>query len=107
VAQDCGVNDRGWPSRLTPCATGEGIRMSAAQTERLPILMYHQISAEIDRRFRKYTVSPRMFAAQMAWLALARYQPVTIDALLDARSGRRLARRAGDITVCDGVRGCG
>ena len=80
--------------------------MTAAQTERVPILMYHQVSPEIDRRFGKYTVSPRMFAAQMAWLALARYQPVTLDALLDARSGQRLPHRPVVITFDDGFRDC-
>lgn len=73
----------------------------------VPILMYHQVAPRPAETFRKYTVTPRAFAAQMAWLALAGYAPVTLDRLVEARGGgRALPPRAVVITFDDGFQGC-
>ena len=53
----------------------------------VPILMYHQVTPRPLPTFRKYAVSVAAFAAQMGWLALAGYQPLTLDELVAARAG--------------------
>lgn len=74
----------------------------------IPILMYHQVSLDPIPAFRKYTVTPQAFAAQMRWLALAGYVPITMDALLENRAGRssRLPDRPIVITFDDGFQDC-
>ncbi|HEU5102194.1 MAG TPA: polysaccharide deacetylase family protein [Roseiflexaceae bacterium] len=73
----------------------------------IPILMYHQIGPQTHPSFTKYTVTPRAFALQMAWLMLARYVPITFDRLLAWRAGQgRLPERAVIITFDDGFQGC-
>ena len=73
----------------------------------IPILMYHQVSPRPLPTFRKYTVTPRAFAAQMRWLALAGYTPITLDALLEHRQERgELPRRSVIITFDDGFQDC-
>jgi peptidoglycan/xylan/chitin deacetylase (PgdA/CDA1 family) len=70
---------------------------------RLPILMYHEIAPRPADGFAKYTVSPRAFAAQMAYLAAAGYTTVSLDEVLDHRLGiRSLPKRAVAITFDDG-----
>jgi peptidoglycan/xylan/chitin deacetylase (PgdA/CDA1 family) len=65
--------------------------------------MYHQVTPQPLERFRKYSVAVRSFAAQMAWLALARYTPITLEQLLDQRAGRgALPARPVLITFDDG-----
>lgn len=74
---------------------------------RIPILMYHSVTSQPAPVFRKYSLSPAAFAAQMRWLALADYVPITLDALLLARRGQlRLPRRAVVITFDDGFQDC-
>jgi peptidoglycan/xylan/chitin deacetylase (PgdA/CDA1 family) len=73
----------------------------------VPILMYHQVSRRPHPAFRKYTVTARAFAAQMAWLAWAGYRAITLDAVLAARTGRdSLPRRPVVITFDDGFQDC-
>ena len=73
----------------------------------IPILMYHQVTPQPHAAFRKYALTPRMFAAQMRWLRLARYVPITFEGLLDGRAGRtRLPARAVIITFDDGFQDC-
>lgn len=73
----------------------------------VPILMYHQVSPWPAKGFEKYTVTPRAFAAQMRWLALAGYTPVGLDALLAHRAtGAPLPRRPVVITFDDGFASC-
>ena len=72
---------------------------------RVPILMYHQIMPRPDAAFAKYTVTPRAFAAQMRWLALAGYVPVSMTTLVaHRRRGEPWPRRAVVITFDDGFR---
>lgn len=69
--------------------------------------MYHQVTPRPLASYRKYTVTPRAFAAQMRWLALAGYVPINLDALLDYRRGRgRLPSRPVVITFDDGYQDC-
>jgi peptidoglycan/xylan/chitin deacetylase (PgdA/CDA1 family) len=69
----------------------------------IPILMYHQVSPQPLVAFRTYTVTPKAFAAQMAWLALTGYVPINMDKLLEYRSRRApLPSRPVIITFDDG-----
>jgi peptidoglycan/xylan/chitin deacetylase (PgdA/CDA1 family) len=73
----------------------------------VPILMYHQVAPQPHPAYRKYTVTPRAFAAQMNWLALARYTPITLDRLVAGREGGAvLPRRPVVITFDDGYQDC-
>ncbi len=72
----------------------------------VPILMYHQVAPEFPASFSKYTVTPQAFEAQMKWLSLARYTPVTLDVLLDGRNSSSLPARPVVITFDDGYQGC-
>ena len=73
----------------------------------VPILMYHQVSPKPVAAFAKYTVTVKSFAAQMRWLAIARYAPLTLDALLGAWQDQRpLPRRPVVITFDDGFSDC-
>src|SRR4051794_39451160 len=54
----------------------------------IPILMYHQVTPQPLDCLRKYAVTVGSFAAQMAWLTLAKYTSITLDQLLDHRAGR-------------------
>lgn len=69
----------------------------------IPILTYHEVAPYRHARFRKYTVTPRAFAAQMRWLALTGYSPIDLDQLVDARRGQAtLPPRPVVITFDDG-----
>src|SRR5262245_1284756 len=69
----------------------------------IPILMYHQVSPKPLPALQTYTVTPKAFAAQMAWLALSGYVPITLDNLLEYRNGRAaLPSRPIIITFDDG-----
>lgn len=73
----------------------------------IPILMYHQVTRRPIPAFRKYSVTATAFTAHMAWLALAGYTPLTLDAVLDCRRGRRsLPVRPVVITFDDGFQEC-
>lgn len=79
----------------------------AAMKTCIPILMYHQVSPRVLPAFGKYTVTPRAFAAQMSWLELSGYVPITLDALLAHRSDQcPLPRRPIIITFDDGFKDC-
>ena len=67
------------------------------------ILMYHHVAHEAPAEFRKYSVSPAAFAAQMRLLRLLRYRVVGLDTCINARkAGTRLPRRTAVITFDDG-----
>lgn len=69
----------------------------------IPILMYHQVSPQPSPKFRRYTVTPRAFDAQMKWLARAGYRTITLDDLCTARAKQvSLPERAAIITFDDG-----
>ncbi len=69
----------------------------------VPILMYHLVAPTSPRRFEKYTILPREFEWQMAWLSRRGYSAVTMDTLLAMRqSSSGPPRRTVAITFDDG-----
>ena len=73
----------------------------------IPILVYHEVSPAPLAAFRRYAVTVREFARQLAWLAARGYQSIDMEALVGARTGgATLPRRPVLITFDDGFRGC-
>jgi peptidoglycan/xylan/chitin deacetylase (PgdA/CDA1 family) len=70
----------------------------------IPILTYHHVTPEDLPSFTKYVVPPRLFAAQMRWLARHGYTPVDLEAVIGPRTA--LPRRPVVITFDDGYREC-
>ena len=56
------------------------------QKKKVPILMYHSISQTATPQFRPFTVSPRLFANQMAYLYQQGYKPITVTQFVTMRS---------------------
>jgi len=76
-------------------------------TASVPILMYHEISARPDPRYRKYTLTPQELDRQLDWLRAHEYHTVTMDDVLAAWRGvRALPRQPVAITFDDGGRDC-
>lgn len=76
-------------------------------TQSIPILMYHQVSPQPARSFRKYTITPAVFGLQMQWLRMCGYHAITLDALVAHRTrGAGLPARPVVITFDDGFRDC-
>lgn len=73
----------------------------------LPILVYHEVSPAPPAAFRRYAVTVREFARQLAWLGARGFQSIDMEALVRARTGRAtLPRRPVLITFDDGFRDC-
>lgn len=70
----------------------------------IPILTYHHVTPEDLPSFSKYVVSPRMFAAQMGWLARHGFTSVDLASVVGERAN--LPRRPVVITFDDGYRAC-
>ncbi len=71
----------------------------------VPILMYHRVAPGTSPYYKRYTVSDKAFAAQMAYLARRGYRAVDLDDLIEHRLGRRhLPRKPVIITFDDGFR---
>lgn len=70
----------------------------------IPILMYHSISDHASRKFKQFTVSPKVFADHMAYLHQHRYTPMTVTQFVAARSqnGAKLPERPVVLTFDDG-----
>lgn len=51
----------------------------------VPILMYHSITAGSTPRFRRWTVTPAQFAAQMDYLHVYGFTPLTVSQFVAAR----------------------
>ena len=76
-------------------------------TSSVPILMYHEISARPDQRYRKYTLTPQELERQLDWLRAHEYTTVTMDDVLAAWRGERpLPTNPVAITFDDGGRDC-
>ena len=74
-------------------------------TQPVPILMYHSIDSESAPGFRRWTLSPELFAQHMDWLAEADYHPITVSALASTLAADRpLPPRCIVITFDDGFR---
>lgn len=54
---------------------------------KVPILMYHQITARPLPGYTRYAVTPSQFARQMRWLSLRGCTTVSLDTLLRCRAG--------------------
>jgi peptidoglycan/xylan/chitin deacetylase (PgdA/CDA1 family) len=69
----------------------------------VPILTYHQVTAAPHPAFRKYSVTPRQFGAQMRWLRACRYETVDLARLARWLEGTaELPPRAVVVTFDDG-----
>ena len=70
----------------------------------IPILMYHSISHDATARFRQFTVSPQLFANQMAYLYRQGYTPITVTQFVTMRSqgGAALPEKPIVLTFDDG-----
>ncbi len=92
----------GW--RVLKMIVKEYLRLQQAQSRRVPILMYHSIAEHVSPRFKPFTVSPQVFAEQMAYLHQHRYSPLTVSQLAAALApgGPRLPERPVVITFDDG-----
>jgi peptidoglycan/xylan/chitin deacetylase (PgdA/CDA1 family) len=73
-------------------------------TRSIPILTYHHVTPEDVPNFRKYVVTPRLFAAQIGWLARHGYTSVDLGSVIGDRAN--LPRRPVVITFDDGYREC-
>lgn len=79
--------------------------MKSAALRRIPVLMYHQITVPVngDRHSELYSIPPRVFAQQMWYLRLARYNPVTMTQIAAFYNGEgTLPNRPVAITFDDG-----
>ena len=54
----------------------------------VPILLYHSVASTAAPRFRKWALSPEMFAAHMAYLHDQRYTPLTVTQLVRAMAAK-------------------
>lgn len=69
----------------------------------VPVLMYHSIGTRSAPRFRRFTVDPAEFAAQMGYLDAQGYSPVTAADLAGHRlNGHPLPARPVVLTFDDG-----
>lgn len=73
-------------------------------TRTTPILMYHSIAADAGTAFKRWTVTPGAFAAQMAYLAAHQYTPITVTSYVEAitHGGQSLPLRPVVLTFDDG-----
>src|SRR6266496_1600460 len=55
------------------------------QMKKIPILMYHSISGNASSKFREFTLSPALFAEQMAFLHQHAYTPITVTQYVRAQ----------------------
>ncbi len=77
--------------------------MLSNATARIPILMYHSVSAHAQPRFRKYVIAPALFAEQMAYLAQRRYTTLTVSQYISMRqTGAALPEAVVILTFDDG-----
>ncbi len=77
---------------------------AAPKKRKVPILMYHSISQYATPNFKSFTVSPALFAEQMAYLYQHSYTPITVTQFINARDqeGPVLPERPVVLTFDDG-----
>ena len=76
----------GW--RVLKMIVKERMALGLPEKKRIPILMYHSISDHASRKFKQFTVSPKLFAEHMAYLRQHRYTPMTVTRFLAAANSR-------------------
>ncbi len=59
------------------------LRSPEVSRPRIPVLLYHRVDTEADRKWRRFCVAPENFAAQMRWLAEQRFTTIHLGQLLD------------------------
>ncbi len=64
--------------------------------------MYHSIAHDATRCFKQFTVSPTLFAEQMAYLSKQGYMPLTVTQFISARAQAALPPRPVLLTFDDG-----
>jgi peptidoglycan/xylan/chitin deacetylase (PgdA/CDA1 family) len=74
------------------------------QKKKIAILMYHSICGSSNPKFKQFTVTPELFAEQMAYLHQHDYTPITVTQLINARSENKfiLPEQSVVITFDDG-----
>ncbi len=92
----------GW--RVLKMIVKERARLAQAEKKRVPILMYHSISDYASPKFKQFTVSPKLFGEQMAYLHQHKYTPITVTQFAAALSqnGVMLPERPIVLTFDDG-----
>ncbi len=65
----------------------------------VPILLYHSISDTATTRFRRWTVSPSLFAAHMAFLAGRQYTSLTVSQFAEGPLHSHLAPPAKPVVI--------
>jgi peptidoglycan/xylan/chitin deacetylase (PgdA/CDA1 family) len=58
----------------------------SVKSARVPILLYHSVSAAGSGRFHEFVVSPKRFGEQMAYLASEGYTVLTVSAFIKLRT---------------------
>jgi peptidoglycan/xylan/chitin deacetylase (PgdA/CDA1 family) len=59
------------------------LRSREESRPRIPVLLYHRVDTEADRKWRRFCVAPDNFAAQMRWLADQGFSTIHLGQLLD------------------------
>ncbi len=92
----------GW--RVLKMILKERIAFGTPEKKKIPILMYHSISDATNPKFKQFTVSPKLFAEQMAYLHQHRYTPITVSQFVEAQNqeGAHLPERPVILTFDDG-----
>jgi peptidoglycan/xylan/chitin deacetylase (PgdA/CDA1 family) len=68
--------------------------------------MYHQVAADVQPNFRKYTVSVRAFRRQIQWLRMCGYNAISLEQWSAFAKGEPLPPKPVLITFDDGFRSC-
>jgi peptidoglycan/xylan/chitin deacetylase (PgdA/CDA1 family) len=77
---------------------------ASSEARKIPILMYHSISCHASQKFKLFTVSPTLFAEQMAYLHEHKYTPITVTRFVNSliQEGPVLPERPVLLTFDDG-----
>jgi peptidoglycan/xylan/chitin deacetylase (PgdA/CDA1 family) len=91
---------------MTPPHAAQGVTSSeATPPQRVPILLYHSISAEATAAYRPFAIAPAVFAAQMSHLSENGHTPLTVSQWMAfRRSGTAPPRQPVLITFDDAFR---
>jgi peptidoglycan/xylan/chitin deacetylase (PgdA/CDA1 family) len=79
----------GW--RVLKTIVKERVLTNTSEDCKVPILVYHSISAQATPHFKEFAVHPDLFAEHMAYLHQQGYTPLTVSEFVKALSGRKTA----------------